>query len=100
MNAAKFRVDNEAMPGGSFHGVIVRASLATMVKLFGPPIDTCDSKTTHEWEFVESTGMFVVSVYDYKYNGRYEEHWHVGTETREQSEEFKRWFDFVVRGSQ
>jgi len=86
-------VADEFEYGGSFHGVEVRGSVAKLTRILGEPTqDSPDGKTTHEWNLVGSDGAFI-SVYDYRYSGAVEQHWHVGGHNKQECLRFKTWFD-------
>ena len=87
------RNDAVSIDSTSYHGVEITASLKTLVRLFSTPVCGGD-KTKHEWILEGET--FNVAVYDYRYNGAYEGHWHVGSATKAESLEFARWFRSVV----
>ena len=73
-----YKRDDTGGEGTSLWDVEVEASLEQLIALFGEPTDGDGGyKTLHGWGFRGPNGVSV-TLYDYKYDGAREKHWHVG----------------------
>ena len=86
------RNDNADTGMSSFHSVEVEASIETLTRLFGAPgRGDGGYKTKHSWIFEGE--KFNAEVYDYRFDGAREGHWHIGTENKAQAIVFARWLE-------
>lgn len=87
------RNDNADYNDTSFHDVEIYGSLEKLTEILGAPILYPDGyKTKHEWVMEGDDGT-MVTVYDYRYDGSKEGHWHVGGRDRLACLKFKNWFE-------
>lgn len=91
---ATFKANPEADASGTFfHGVVIRASLPTVVKKLGEEhIRNYADKTQYEWSFEDGDGN-VVTVYDWKNYSSSPNEWHIGAVRKVDALNFVRWFE-------